>query len=96
MKKVRESHLNVLMKYDMFLEALRRDEGFRRETDKAFAKFWEREGESLRKEQIVLIDAEGNRKSYKSLGELLGESFGNRIPTRRCSIDIAILQRLVM
>lgn len=71
MKKIRESHLNQLMKYDMFLEALRRNEGFRRETDKAFAKFWEREGDSLRKQELCEIDAGGNTLSITSLGDLI-------------------------
>lgn len=59
----------------MLLEALRRNEGFRRETDKAFAKFWEREGDSLRKREWIVRDAEGNTSSYRSYGELIGESF---------------------
>jgi hypothetical protein len=70
MKKVRESHLNQLSKYHIFLEALRRNEGFRRETDKAFAKFWEREGDSLRKMELVERDANGNTSSSTLLGEL--------------------------
>lgn len=69
MKKVRQSHLNQLMKYGMFLEALRRNEGFRRETDKAFAKFWEREGDSLRKAEWIEQDANGNTISRRLLCE---------------------------
>ena len=71
MKKVRASHLNQLMKYDMFLEALCRHEGFRRETDKAFGKFWEREGDSLRKRELHEMDADGNTLSITLLGDLI-------------------------
>jgi len=71
MNKVRESHLNQLRKYHMFLEALRRNEGFRRETDAAFAKFWEREGDSLRKRELIEKDANGNTISRTLLGELI-------------------------
>lgn len=71
MKKVRESHLNQLMKYDMFLEALRRNEGFCRDTDTAFAKFWEREGDSLRKREFHEVDADGKTLSITLLGDLI-------------------------
>jgi hypothetical protein len=59
------------MKDNMFLEALRRNEGFRRETDKAFTKFWEREGDSLRKRELIELDANGNTISRTLLGELI-------------------------
>ena len=71
MKKVRESHLNQLMKYDMFLEALRRNEGFCRDTDTAFAKFWGREGDSLRKREFHEVDTKGNTLSITLLGDLI-------------------------
>lgn len=58
MKKVRESQLNQPVKYDMFLKPLRRNEGFRRETDKAFAKFWEPEDDSLRTRELHEMDAD--------------------------------------
>lgn len=75
MKRTHQVHVKQLQKYAMHLEAVRWNEGFRKETDNAFAKFWERDGDSLRKEQFILVDAEGNRKSFSSLGELLGEHF---------------------
>jgi hypothetical protein len=71
MQKVRESHLNQLSKYHIFLEALLRNDGFRRDTDKAFAKFWEREGDSLRNVELIEKDASGNTISSTLLGELI-------------------------
>ena len=71
MKKVRESHLNQLMKYGIFLKALRRHEGFKRETDMAFAKFWEREGDSLKKRELHEMGADGNTLSITLLGDLI-------------------------
>jgi hypothetical protein len=73
--RTHQVHVKQRQKYLMALEAVRWNEGFRKETDAAFAKFWEREGESLWKVEIILTDAEGNKKSYKSLGELLGQQF---------------------
>lgn len=71
MAKAPQSHLKQLIKYDMFLGALRRNEGFRRETDKAFAKFWEREGDSLRKRELHEVDTEGNTLLITLLGDLI-------------------------
>ena len=71
MTKAPQSHLKQLIKYDMFLGALRRNEGFRRETDKAFTKFWEREGDSLRKRELHEVDTEGNTLLITLLGDLI-------------------------
>ena len=75
-ERTHQVHVKHLQKYAMHLEAVKWSEGFRRDTDAAFAKFLEREGESLRNRQkIVLIEPDGNRKSYQSLGELVGQQF---------------------
>lgn len=55
----------------MFLEALRRNEGFCRDTDTAFAKFWEREGDSLKKREFHEMDADGNTTSITILGDFI-------------------------
>ena len=47
-ERTHQAHVKHLQKYAMHLEAVRWNEGFQRETDAAFAKFLEREGESLR------------------------------------------------
>lgn len=74
-KRTHDIFVKHLQKYAMFLEYVGLNEGFRNETDLAFAKFWEREGVSLKNRQIILIDPQGNRKSYNSLGELLDKDF---------------------
>jgi len=74
-ERTHQVHVKQLQKYASHLEAVRWNERFREETDAAFAKFWEREGDSLSKTKIHVMDPEGNRKSYSSLGELLGEHF---------------------
>ena len=54
----------------MYLEAVRWNEGFREETDAAFAKFWEQEGDSIRKMEIIEVDADGNQLSSTLLGSI--------------------------
>ncbi len=80
MKKARQDHfkkrthqvfVRQLQKYAMVLEAVGLNEKFRKETDAAFAKFWEREGESLRKSEIIEVDAAGNTLSRTLLGDLI-------------------------
>jgi hypothetical protein len=61
-----------LQKYSIiFLEAVGLNEGFRQETDAAFATFWEREGDSVRKQEIIDQDGQGNILCRTLLGDLI-------------------------
>jgi hypothetical protein len=70
-KRIHEVHIQLLLKYGMHLEAVRWNEGFRQETDAAFTMFWEREGASIMKTEIIQQDGKGNTISSTPLGELI-------------------------
>jgi hypothetical protein len=57
----------------MFLEAIRRNEEFKIDTDLAFTEFWKREGESLQNRQMNEIDEDGNIISSTLLEEPIKE-----------------------
>ncbi|MBM4275664.1 MAG: hypothetical protein FJ134_14560 [Deltaproteobacteria bacterium] len=73
MGKAHQTHLTQLQKYAIFQEAVRWNEGFRQETDTAFSKFWEREGDSLKNRELIEFDSQGNRLSCTPLGSLMKE-----------------------
>ncbi len=76
-KRTHQIFVRHLQKYAMFLEAVGLNEGFRNETEAAFAEFWGREGDSLRKMEIIKMDAAGNRLSSTLLGDLIEKPDSN-------------------
>jgi hypothetical protein len=58
-KKISDNFFRVYKREKVLLEALRRHEGFRRDPDEAFAKFWAREGDSLSKRPMIKVDENG-------------------------------------
>lgn len=77
MKENMKLYLKQLKNYELYKEAVRWNEGFRKETDRAFANFWEREGDSFIKLKLVEIENKGNILTTKLLSDFIKEPDSN-------------------